>query len=167
MLHSLQPKYWFSAHLHVKFAALVNHEQQPQSEPVQQNTPAANPDEIALDFDDEVEETKNEETEANPVEETTTTTPATPKVTRFLSLDKCLPGREFLQIIDIPAYKSQAHKQWVEESRPEDVNQEEEDKFDVEFCYDREWLAIMKATAPYLSFERHQTPLPNPDDIRA
>ena len=47
LLHALQPQYWFSAHLHTKYAALVPH--------------------------------------------------AGSASTRFLALDKCLPGRNFLQ----------------------------------------------------------------------
>lgn len=79
LLNHLQPTYWFSAHLHVKFAALMQH-------PPKDN--------------------------------------AAPRATRFLSLDKCLPYREFLQIVDVP----------------------ERDGSTDGLEYDPEWLAILKAT---------------------
>ncbi|XP_056294707.1 lariat debranching enzyme [Pseudoliparis swirei] len=88
LLAHLQPKYWFSAHLHVKFAAVKQHPPKPN---------------------------------------------ATPRVTKFLSLDKCLPHRDFLQIVDVA-------------ERPGSSEGLE---------YDPEWLAILKATNSLQSTDPH------------
>ena len=92
LLHTLQPKFWFSAHLHTKFQARVNH---PNG-----------------------------------------------RVTDFLSLDKCLPGRQYLQVIEFPETHGEPR-----------------------FSYDPEWLAIILDTHELLSLQHHPPPLPDPKPV--
>lgn len=106
LLHALRPRYWFSAHLHVKFAAVVRHDQHK----TQQQAEAAT---------------------AAPAD------PAAPSVTQFLALDKCLPHREYMQLLEFPAARG-----------PKVL------------CYDAHWLAVLKATHPLLSLQRQAKPIP-------
>lgn len=90
LLKKLQPKYWFSGHLHCKFAAVIPHE--------------------------------------NGTE------------TKFLALDKCLPNRRFLQIIDIDT--------------PEPDSQR--------LKYDLDWLTILYTTKHLMHVKPMSNYMPGP-----
>ncbi|OSC96836.1 DBR1-domain-containing protein [Trametes coccinea BRFM310] len=167
LLRTLKPQWWFSAHLHCRFEAVVVHEgdgggqhqgakgaektnpdeinidedEEPQAdagaaaEVKEAPKPAAapiNPDEIALD--DEADEV-----EAPPPP------PPPPTQTRFLALDKCLPRRKFLEIIDVDAPSS---------------------SYPPMLTFDPEWLAITRAFNTYMSLERRQGTYPDEGSAR-
>lgn len=90
LLQKLQPDYWFSAHLHCQFVAIVEHEDG--------------------------------------------------KETKFLALDKCLPRRRHLQILDVPL----------------------EHDGDKTLKYDIEWLAVLKSTNHLLSVKNMDCHMPGP-----
>jgi lariat debranching enzyme len=69
LLARLRPRFWFGAHLHTKFSALVVH---PERGAAGAQAPAAE------------------------------RRPSPSETTRFLCLDKCIPGRAYLQVLDVP-----------------------------------------------------------------
>jgi len=95
LLSSLKPSYWFAAHLHCKFAALVPHENEKEG---------------------------------------------TQKITKFLALDKCLPRRKFLQVVDIPDALSETYS----------------------LKYDLEWLCVLHHTNHLTSTRPSNNYLPGP-----
>ena len=178
LLYKLKPRYWFSGHLHVKFAAVVYHglgQAAAGQEGVKREDSSppkvVNPDAIDLDdmsdteptttavgpatdppqkYSDEIELDMNDEDVAatdlsepqpkrlrsitpapiQPSPPNPTTNAAT---TYFLALDKCLPKRSFLQILDIST------------PTPPPTPQSR-----TTLSYDPEWLAITRAFNPYL-----------------
>lgn len=90
LLQAMKPDYWFSAHLHCQFAALVPHEDGTE--------------------------------------------------TKFLALDKCLPRRRHLQILDIPA----------------------EYDGDMTLKFDAEWFAVLQNTNHLLNVKNMDFHLPGP-----
>ncbi|KAK0467239.1 lariat debranching enzyme, C-terminal domain-containing protein [Desarmillaria tabescens] len=122
LLRTLKPCWWFAAHMHVRFEATV-------AEP-----PRTNPDEISLD-DEEVEVVA-----PPPI-------PASRSETKYLALDKCMPKKQFLEVVDIPS--------------PKDVSDEPP-----VLCFDPEWLAITRAFNPWFSTTRYQRPFPDEAEAR-
>jgi lariat debranching enzyme len=89
---------------------------------VYHTSPKLNPDEIILD-DSEHDEP--------------------PSITKFLALDKCLPGRSFIEHVDIPVTSNGSG-----------------------FSHVKEWIAIVRATHSMLSFKESQSSLLPDDDVQ-
>lgn len=105
LLYHLRPQYWFSAHLHVKWVCVVDHDKVNDADA------------------DLYEEQENLNTN---------------RYTRFLALDKALPQRDFLQVVDIPTRQRQPY----------------------EFKYDPEWMAVLRNTNDLMSLTPAHIRLP-------
>jgi lariat debranching enzyme len=155
LLKKLRPKYWFSAHLHVKFAAFVNHDA---------TEPAGSDEEgeiVLQDSDDEADETREKSPGKRTVSPSATESESkrprqeidnanlpsvTNQTTRFLALDKCLPHRDFLQILDIETDSISSS--------------------DDSLAYDPYWLAITKTFHQYLSTTLRPRSLPSDGQLQ-
>lgn len=120
LLNMLQPKYWFAAHLHCKFAAIVQHTNFTNSEE-------------KMESKEDLLEHKHSEDDDN----------IQGSFTKFLALDKCLPKRRFLQILDI---NSENHT---------------DDEGHLKFEYDLEWLTILYLTNHLVNVKESYYYLPN------
>lgn len=113
LLKTLKPDWWFAAHLHVHFEAIVSHTDVPESYDYKV-AKAGNPDEIAIDDEEEVDSNpqlltstaqvnrqNEDEIILDDEEEDVAAPPPPPRVTKFVALDKCLPRRRFLEVIGL------------------------------------------------------------------
>lgn len=121
LLKHVQPDYWFAAHLHCKFAALVPHNNNIRKSSDEENSRSS-------------DESDSEE-ELTPPKKV-----ASVQVTKFLALDKCLPKRRFLQVLDIPANGNKCEK--------------------IQLKYDEEWLSILLTTNHLISIKDSNYYLP-------
>lgn len=157
LLHSLKPKYWFAGHLHVKFAALVGHEADTEKE---DNSDATN----------KLEETK-EKTNSKPKEESKDIV----SFTRFLALDKCLPRREFLQILDIKCGQKHLYQNasvsLTPSSRKDGLTISIKDQCsyniydnggNIQLYHDLEWLTVLRLTDHLQKVTPHSVYMPGP-----
>ncbi|EGN99421.1 hypothetical protein SERLA73DRAFT_182390 [Serpula lacrymans var. lacrymans S7.3] len=184
LLHTLRPSWWFAAHLHVRFEAVVTHHQATSAangsispSPAQ----GENPDEIVIDeFEEDGLDTKKPDgVESSTMAESSisTTGPLNPdeitledeeegvvappppvpqpSETRFLALDKCLPRREFLEVMDFPASSDSLPPATDGQRRRPTLT------------FDPEWLAIIRAFHPYFSMSRRQAVYPEEAAARA
>ena len=212
VMDRLRPPFWFSAHLHTKFAAIKEYHDEttaknpPAQQPVPEETEApkvqeSNPDEIDLDMEDgddvvagkenSIETAAAAQVEPEPqsrdVEQVSeelraqlpasfsrpqeqqqqqqqqqqnwlTTGQPVPdtipnKVVRFLSLDKCLPRRRFLQVLTAQPYDAGE----LEKFPPNSTNPR------YRLQYDPEWLAIARVFHKDLKFGDPDAQ--NPEDL--
>ncbi|CAK9293476.1 unnamed protein product [Gordionus sp. m RMFG-2023] len=151
LLKKLKPDYWFSAHLHVKFAALFPHKSY-----------SKNNKESSLDDEDDTT-----------IKET---------FTKFLALDKCLPHRQFLQVISFPHSVKDIEISAKSDSPDNDndlaTSSLDNGKFKTRsyLAYDLEWIDVLRKTDSLVNCDKTRTNIPyaleepllsqQPDDLK-
>ncbi|EFX06254.1 RNA lariat debranching protein [Grosmannia clavigera kw1407] len=207
VMDRLRPRYWFSAHLHCKYAAIKQYAPPdkvlPAVDLASSRTAIAaepvaaaavdNPDEIDLDLDDDGDDASAGASSSKPVETAPQIAqtsvlgipddvlaqlpasfqrlpsarppqpgqPVPPTITnttvRFLALDKCLPGRHYLQVCEIPPASTEAAAAAAAVAPTSHPG-----RYRLE--YDPEWLAITRVFANELVIGAGAASPPTPND---
>jgi lariat debranching enzyme len=172
LLEALRPKWWFAAHLHVKFKATVNHKREEDEAKHSPAKPATLVPSQVLKKSTESSQNEAEDMvkgEAIPTSSASDSVPTTEfralqspdpcagpdltdLMTQFLSLDKCLPRRHCLSIIHIEPPEQRGHAQ---------DNADVKDDTPVGLEYDPEWLAILRKSHHLSSTDRYRVVLPS------
>jgi len=190
LLYELKPKWWFAAHLHVKFFAQVCHETK-KEESVKEGVGLLVPSQVKQLLKNDAKQTmmemstnkddatqtinehdnsaatsssssgtqtindehdsrisqKEDETNSNSKNDATTTTSflglestcqendvqdLTQQMTQFLSLDKCLPRRKHLQIVNLPLHHDGNNdcNMWIKKQEKDDESDVKEESKD-------------------------------------
>jgi lariat debranching enzyme len=137
VMHHLRPRYWFSGHMHVRYAAEVEHSVTAAADmfnrlAVSEHVQAQLPRSMSrMAF----RSRKGASTPSSPI--------ATNTITHFLALDKPGPDREYLELLEIDSGTVAKH-----ELTSPYMQKTPQGKF-VPY-YDEEWLSILRASGESL-----------------
>ena len=149
LLRELQPAFWFAAHHHCKFPAVVQHE--PTSSSGASTTTLPEPVGLGLPLGGSSSSAARRGSMPMPAP------PGMPpvdlrskppgNVTRFLGLGKCLPGQDFLQVLEISnnaAAPTAAERSIMAACETSDEKDGGGPQTTMTVCFDSEWLALQQ-----------------------